>query len=302
MGCRGVWILDPSGDIVAASAQADQEIMARLCDEVKQLCEEGRSHAQFCPGSNQWIQLFHMGSHGFSGVVAVWDDRATEEHSRLEMESLAHDINNMLAVAQGHLELLQMGQERVPASLTEALWMLERAEDLVRRMGRSAPQGLRAERGSSDVWETLNHLTTLLRRSTCHVEVDGPPALPRAAIDRADLAEIFQNLLQNACDAMPDGGTITVQLSTEDEMITVAFRDRGAGIRSEQMDDIFSPHFTTKPTGHGLGLYRTRHLVEQSGGRIRVLSTLGAGSTFIVSLPQSKNSGKMSRSQNPGLR
>lgn len=302
MGCRGVWILDPSGDIVVSSARADQEIVARLCDEAKQLCEDGRLQAQFYPGSNQWVQLFRMGSPEFSGVVAVWEDRVVEENLRLEMQSLAHDINNMLAVAQGHLELLQMGQETVPASLTEALWMLERAEDLVRRLGRSAALDAVSDGGCADVWETLNHLTALLRRSTCRVEVEGPGTIPLVAVDRADLTEIFQNLLQNACDAMPEGGAITIQVSSDDEMVSVSVRDRGAGIRSEQLDEIFSPYFTTKPTGHGLGLYRTRYLIERAGGRIRVISTAGAGSTFIVSLPQSKNSGKISCSQNTGLR
>ena len=302
MGCRGVWILDPSGDIVATSARADQEIVARLCDEAKRLYEDGRLEGQFCPGGDQCIQLFRMGSGGFAGVVAVWDDRLIEEQMKLEMESLGHDINNMLAVAQGHLELLQMGQETVPASLTEALWMLARAEDLVRRLGHTAAPDKPSDTGCADVWETLDHLTALLRRSTYEVEVDGPKILPPAVVHRADLTEIFQNLLQNACDAMPDGGTITIQVAADDDMVTVSVRDCGSGIQSEQMDAIFAPHFTTKPTGHGLGLYRTRYLVERAGGRIRVISTPGTGSTFIVSLPQSKNSGKISCSQNTGLR
>ncbi|MCL5115543.1 MAG: HAMP domain-containing histidine kinase [Firmicutes bacterium] len=302
MSCRGVWILHPSGDIIAAGVQADGQILERLAQEAREAFLNGKAYAEFSPGGHQWIRLYPMRSNSFQGIVAVWDDNRGEDELRLEITSMAHDINNVLAVAAGHLELLQaQSEDPGPASLGEALWMLDRAVDLVKRLGRIGTQDEQPRVGvATPVREPLEHLCAWLSPSRYRIELECDESTPTVRLDRADFIEIFQNLLKNACEAMPDGGVIAIQVRAYQDHVSIIVRDRGPGIRSEQIDAIFAPHFTTKHHGQGLGLYRTRQLVEACGGRIQVVSTPGLGSSFMVTLPSLPDSDIMKDSRTIG--
>jgi two-component system NtrC family sensor kinase len=95
------------------------------------------------------------------------------------------------------------------------------------------------------------------------------------------------NLLLNAADATPEGGTITVQTSYEEAspFLRIAIRDTGSGIDKTTMDKIFQPFFTTKAKGTGLGLSITKRLVEQHGGTIRASNHSTGGASFTIDLP-----------------
>lgn len=105
--------------------------------------------------------------------------------------------------------------------------------------------------------------------------------------------QVLLNLLLNAIDAMPCGGTLRIvtrrALETIDQStrwcVQIAVADSGPGIAFDLQERIFDPFFTTKPHGSGLGLAVSRQLVEQHGGSLRVQSIPGNGATFIVSLP-----------------
>ncbi len=113
------------------------------------------------------------------------------------------------------------------------------------------------------------------------------PRLPKTLADPIQLQQVFVNLLLNAADAMPDGGTLTAQTSHEETSpsLQVAIKDTGSGIDQTMIDKIFHPFFTTKPKGTGLGLSITRRLVEQHGGSIRVANNPGGGASFTIDLP-----------------
>lgn len=101
----------------------------------------------------------------------------------------------------------------------------------------------------------------------------------------AELRRVFTNLVLNALDAMPHGGTLTLRCSQGEGGIIVSVKDTGAGIPLETQHKIFSPYFTTKTKGTGLGLSGARRAIEAQGGLIRFESSPGAGTTFFVSLP-----------------
>jgi signal transduction histidine kinase len=100
-----------------------------------------------------------------------------------------------------------------------------------------------------------------------------------------ELRRAFINLLLNAIDAMPVGGTLTVGCAAVDDQIEVSMTDTGSGISPSDQNKIFSPYFTTKPKGTGLGLAGARRAIEAQGGEIRFESSVGAGTTFYVKLP-----------------
>ncbi len=111
--------------------------------------------------------------------------------------------------------------------------------------------------------------------------------LPATKADPAQLRQVFLNLLLNAVEAMPDGGTLTIRTSYEesDRSIRIRISDTGMGIAGEFMDKLFQPFFTTKPKGTGLGLSITARLIEQHGGSIRAGNNPEGGGTFEISLP-----------------
>jgi len=108
-------------------------------------------------------------------------------------------------------------------------------------------------------------------------------------IDPLLMKRVFSNLITNAVQAMPEGGELTVDASKSDEEALVSFHDTGVGIPQEDFSKLFSPFFTTKAKGQGLGLPVCKRLVEAHGGEITVESRLGEGTTFTVTLPMKTN-------------
>ncbi len=114
--------------------------------------------------------------------------------------------------------------------------------------------------------------------------------LPLINGDKNQLQQVFLNLSLNACEAMPDGGTLMLSTSSVGEKVVVEVTDTGCGIKREHLDQIFQPFFTTKPVGKGtgLGLSVSYGIVQQHDGSLEVKSEVGKGSTFTITLPAVK--------------
>jgi signal transduction histidine kinase len=108
---------------------------------------------------------------------------------------------------------------------------------------------------------------------------------PEMTADSAKMQRVIVNLVNNAIDAMPQGGTLTVSSIAEDGSVGISVADTGTGITEEVMQKLWSPLFTTKQKGMGLGLPICKRIVEAHGGSISVQSVPGKGSTFTVKLP-----------------
>ncbi len=136
---------------------------------------------------------------------------------------------------------------------------------------------------------------------------DIPEPLPEAVIDPFQMAQVFQNLIANAVQAMPEGGELRIgagfagairrvapeegrgTASPSQDFMEISVTDNGAWISPENMKKLFHPLFTTKTKGIGLGLVVSKKLAEANGGRIEVESELGKGTTFTVTLPAGKD-------------
>jgi PAS domain S-box-containing protein len=106
------------------------------------------------------------------------------------------------------------------------------------------------------------------------------------AVDEKQLERVFLNLTKNAVQAMPNGGTLTITTNETKDHIEIVFTDTGTGIPEENMDSLFSPLFTTKAKGIGMGLAICRKIVEQHCGTIEAQSKVGQGTTFTIKLPK----------------
>jgi PAS domain S-box-containing protein len=115
--------------------------------------------------------------------------------------------------------------------------------------------------------------------------VDHTDEQPTVEMDVEKLSRVCVNLLKNACDAMPKGGTLTITSTESDDTVWLSFADNGEGMSEETLSKIWRPLFTTKARGMGYGLAVVKRFVEAHEGTVKVESKLGRGSTFTISLP-----------------
>lgn len=131
----------------------------------------------------------------------------------------------------------------------------------------------------------MNILSTNKIPENIKVIVNVPPEFTINA-DPENIKRVFTNLIINAFQAMPEGGTLTISAEQEDNVTKIYFKDTGVGIPKENIEKIFQPLFTTKAKGTGLGLSVCKRIVEAHNGTINLESELGKGSTFIIKLPK----------------
>jgi signal transduction histidine kinase len=133
--------------------------------------------------------------------------------------------------------------------------------------------------------ETLLLVRTEARRRGIRITKTWPGDLPVVWVDGTQIKQVFLNILLNAMQAMPSGGGIAVRMRAEDACITTEIQDQGQGMAAAVKAQLFTPFFTTKPKGVGLGLSISQRIVEGHGGVIRVTSQTGAGTTVRIDLP-----------------
>jgi PAS domain S-box-containing protein len=109
--------------------------------------------------------------------------------------------------------------------------------------------------------------------------------IPKVQVDPEHIERLFLNIIQNAFAAMPQGGKLTIQLSISGNYIEISFQDSGEGIPKENLQKLFTPLFTTKTKGLGLGLIICRQIVEAHKGEIKISSNVGEGTLVVIRLP-----------------
>ncbi len=111
------------------------------------------------------------------------------------------------------------------------------------------------------------------------------PNIPEIFIDSKQIKQVFINVLTNAIQAMPNGGTLSITTRLVGRDLEVEIKDTGLGISKDDFGKIFDPFFTTKARGVGLGLSISNNIINKHGGKMKIISELGLGTTFLMSLP-----------------
>jgi two-component system NtrC family sensor kinase len=206
---------------------------------------------------------------------------------------IVHDVKNPLGVIKGLAEEL-LDDPLEGAGAIEAYRQIRdnatRANSIVTDLLVFARESATAMT-RRDLRETIEgslRLTDyLLRKGKVRVEKALPPAPLYVTYDPQQIQQVLINLIQNAVQAMPDGGSLKVALKVADSKAVVTVRDSGVGISPEVMPRIFDPFFTTKPEGQGtgMGLAVSYGILTRHGGQIEAESQPGQGATFTLSLP-----------------
>jgi two-component system, NtrC family, sensor kinase len=202
---------------------------------------------------------------------------------------VAHEIRNPLNVVKTSVYFLLNAKSASPERVAEHLGRISRqvnhANDVVTALSSFAkPPALQLSTIS-----VIDCVKSALERYPApqgiHVVSDLPASLPEVKADATQLGIVFGNLIRNACDAMPTGGTLNVSAARAGSTIEVRVTDTGVGIAPANLSKITEPLFSTKATGMGLGLAITNAILAKISGKLLVTSEVGRGSTFTVQIP-----------------
>jgi len=253
------------------------------------------------------------GSNEINGTVLVMRDIALERevagqrlrHQKLESLGLlaggiAHDFNNILAGILGNISLARAEvrqNKNTDPLLEQAERACQRAQSLTRQLLTFARGGAPVKKNISVLGLVREAAELALAGSYCRLELTSGTNVSNVLADEGQLAQVINNLVINANQAMPGGGQVTIHIGnvtvTEADKLAlplghyvrITVRDHGQGIHAEHLDRIFDPYFTTKAKGSGLGLASVHSIMKQHDGHIMVSSRPSFGTQFSLYLP-----------------
>ena len=211
---------------------------------------------------------------------------------------VAHEIGNPLNAISLNLQLLarEFRRETDETRRTRLLHDISTAQNEVRRLegiikgflSALRPAKLNLVPGSlvDPLTDTLDALKAQFEDRRIQTQLSLPSALPTVLVDRAQMEQVFFNLVKNALEAMKDGGSLEIEVDADDRDVHVVIRDNGSGMDAATLAHIFEPYQTSKEHGSGLGLMLSRRIVHAHGGEIDVESKPGAGTAFTVRIPR----------------
>jgi signal transduction histidine kinase len=204
---------------------------------------------------------------------------------------IAHEVRNPLTIVKTYIRLLpEKGKdaEFIGRFQSRVEPELNRVEGILNNVLQNASKrrAISAELKLDDVASaTLDFFSEEFANRRITAEKDWNGAIPTLQGDPDRLRQVFQNLIQNAMQAMPGGGTIRIRIRPDDDRVRVEISDTGHGIPAASLPTLFKPFTSEKPGGTGLGLVISKQIIMEHGGTIGVKSQTGEGTTFTIDLP-----------------
>jgi PAS domain S-box-containing protein len=212
---------------------------------------------------------------------------------------IAHDFNNLMGGIFGYIDIAigNSNDEKVTKYLTKAIGTIDRAKSLTAQL-------LTFSKGGAPVQKVMSLFPII--EDTIQFTLSGSNVssvykiatdLWNCNIDINQISQVFDNIVINAIQAMPSGGEITVTASntvvqesknpllSNGNYVKISIEDHGVGIKKENLNKLFVPFYSTKPSGHGLGLATSYSIMHRHGGTIDVESEVGKGSVFHIYIP-----------------
>ena len=330
---NGIVIFEENGLCVEANAAAaalvgvprEELIGCRLCDFCEQGFEEvwrnlkgngsgrGEFWAQLKNDTRRLVDYCYTGNilpgQHLAMLRDITEHRSLEEQLRESQKleaigrlagGVAHDFNNILGIISGYAELMHSNAsvETERSRAGKIVTATEKAASLTRQLlafGRKQVMSLKLL-DLAAVMEGLSSMVDCQMSSEVQVSIQATKGLGLVRADQSQVEQVILNLTANAHDAMPEGGTLTINIDRyqsqkqevelpQGEYIRLSISDTGKGMTEEVQSRIFEPFFSTKKTGSGLGLSTVYGIVKQSGGYITVESAPQQGTAFSVFLP-----------------
>jgi nitrogen fixation/metabolism regulation signal transduction histidine kinase len=259
-----------------AAGRLDVRIVADTADELRRLVDDFNSMAETLAAQRSELARTNQ--------LKAWAEMARQ---------VAHEIKNPLTpiqLAAEHLQRVHEDQGRpLGAVFDQCVTTIVRQVRLLRQIasefsnfaGQPAPRP-----AVIPVASLVNDVLEGYRvGGQVRLEVDLPEHLPPVRVDRTLILRALTNIVENAVQAMPGGGTLGVRAAAHDAGVTIVIGDTGVGMDAVAVERAFEPYFSTKTAGSGLGLANAKQNIELSGGTISLVSTTGVGTTVTITLP-----------------
>ena len=206
---------------------------------------------------------------------------------------VAHEVRNPLASMKLKIQLAERNkftESKLEKTFSVLLEEINRLESLVRRLleiARPTKLNLASVSLVKLLKQRLSLITEKAEATNVKIQTDFTDELPPIEADGEKLTQVFDNLLLNALEAMPDGGNLRVSLQRAENLISLKISDTGNGVSEDDRKHLFEPFFTTKDKGTGLGLAISREIIEAHGGKISLAKTREeeTGTVFIIEFP-----------------
>lgn len=291
------------------SARRISRPLSNLISRVREITE-GRLDAQVTAGRNDEIGELMGAFNEMTRSLSERDRRLRESADELRRNQdqliqsgklaaigelaagVAHEIGNPLSAISGYAQMIQEGKF-TKEQVLEFAAEIERETEFIERIIQNL---LEFSRPSKNIMEpadlreiaesAIRTASSLKAFNRIKVERRYPPELPAVQCDRKEIQQVFLNLIMNSAQAMPEGGSISIEGELLAGFVRFRVRDRGPGVPHEIREKIFNPFFTTKPpgVGTGLGLAITYRIIEKHGGSF-VLEDTDEGASFSFTLP-----------------
>lgn len=295
------------GTLFAEDGGLDEDIMKvlegrlpRLVRDMRLVTRGGRVlHAQVSTSRMRDVDGRVLGAvvtlEDVSEVKALTDQliRADRLAAMGELTAgVAHEVRNPLGIIRASVQLVEdsdADRDRVLQATGVIKQEIDRLDKVIKALldfGRpSKPRRVLTDLGPV-IDDVVLFTSQFAGRSKVSIQAEGTTGLPLVLADADQLKQVFVNLVSNAVQAMDNrGGTIRLAPSNDDGFVSIAVTDTGPGIPPGDLRKIFDPFYSTRDDGTGLGLTMVHRIVDEHDGHIEVKSTLGEGSSFIVSLP-----------------
>ena len=226
------------------------------------------------------------------------EQRAQYETLLAEKETAAsyvHEIRNPLFSIRGFLQILQQSfseddkrREYTEIIINELDRMNNMLNEFLSKYREHSSIEYKNGNGIS-ITKAIEEIIVFFQYSlqlkgiTCELDISDDDLY--VSIDKAQLMQVFINIIQNSVEAMEKGAHLTIKAYQNDKKVCIEIKDEGVGIKQDELDKIFNPFFSTKEKGTGLGLYITKRIIDNNGGSIHMESTEGKGTTFYLEFP-----------------
>lgn len=317
-------IIDRDFNIVRANKQFTKKFINRKC---YQAFAARSTPCENCPLVSSSEQLnhnevpiyangkeFHLSSAPFAGlnaqktnhVIHKYQDITDSKRLYLRMlqsekmgaigvlaGNIAHELNNPLTGIRSLVQILknETNSETLKSDFFEIEKATARSQQIIKNLldfSSDKPLGMQKISVDQVIASTLPMLKTVTRFYRTEILLNAENYL--VEIEPNMLQQVIFNLINNACQAMKNSGTLTIRSYLSDKMIVISIADTGPGIPPEIQAQIFTPFFTTKKegVGTGLGLSIAKNIIEKFKGQLELESTVGQGTTFYIKIPQAE--------------
>ncbi len=214
------------------------------------------------------------------------------------ISGVAHEIRNPLGIIRGTVQLMERdfkGDERLTEYVRIVKEQSDRESKVIQELldyARPSKQILMNMDINVLIRSVLSFTNKYIQENHVCLKTEYGEKMPYVNMDCDKIKQVFVNIIINACEAMENGGTLTIITREEEGFIVSTFEDTGIGMDEIQIKNIFNPYYTTKSNGTGLGLSISNGIIGLHGGNIEVSSKSNGGSKFIVKLPCYKQGGE----------